>query len=222
MYMKPFAFYLSFCLWSSIGFSEAKEDTKKIVKASPSYDFYELTGKNSFKIKFLAEIKPAGSFEGRATEATGDLLIDRNNEKVLFGRFTVPIESLVTGNNMRDRHMKEKYLEVKKKGMPSHISLIVEPSSYKKEKEKKLSIPVRWQIHGKEKNMTIEGNRIKLPEKADGKIEIDASFMLNLKDFSIKQPSYLVVWMEEEVKVNIQLKLSYQGKKTLEEVQNSE
>lgn len=217
MQKKPSKFCLLFLIFLSFQFQKkdlfAEEPQPKKTKEPILYDHYQITKKDSFKIKFLGKITPSGSFEGIANKAFGEIFIDSEKKEVLSGKFNVPIESLTTGNNVRDRHMMEKYLEVNKKDMPSDIVLTLKASSYQNSKEKKVSIPVLWKIHGKEKYSAIPLEDITLPEKLGGKISISTKLKLNLKDFSIEVPSYLVVWMNEEVDVFVDLEISYYGKK---------
>ena len=204
-------FFVFYQFWQS--FLLAEEAESKKIKKNILYDHYEMTPKDSFKIKFFGKITPGGSFEGQAIKASGEILIDSIKKEILSGKFSVPIKSLTTGNNVRDRHMMEKYLEVNKQGMPSEIILILKASSYESLKEKKVLIPVLWKIHGQEKESTIPLEDIKLPEKEGGKISVSTKLKLNLKDFLIEVPSYLVVWMNEEVEVFIDLEISHEGKK---------
>jgi polyisoprenoid-binding protein YceI len=224
MQKKPSRFCFLIFLFVSYQFQKnsvfAEEVQSKKTKESILYDHYQMTQKDSFKIKFLGKITPGGSFEGQAIKASGKILIDSIKKEIISGKFSVPIKSLTTGNNVRDRHMMEKYLEVNKKGMPSDIVLTVKSSSYQSLREKKVLIPVIWQIHGQEKESTIPLEDIKLPQKEGGKISISTKLKLNLKDFLIEVPSYLVVWMNEEVEVFVDLEISYEGKK--EKIENHE
>ncbi len=120
-------------------------------------------------------------------------------EKV-SGGFTVDLEKLETGISLRDRHMKEKYLEVGKfpKAELKLTSLKL-PKALDGSNVAYKEIPFEgsFKVHGVEKpvkgtaDVTVDG----------GKLSGVATFAIKLSDFKIDIPKFAGITMAEDVKV---------------------
>ena len=137
---------------------------------------------------------PAGlSFEGKGRDVK--LKEDGNNVVV-----SVKIDGLATGIDLRDRHMKEKYLE---SGKYPFATLEVDKS--------KLHFPEGSAVSGTtDGKLTLHGvsKVVKVSYKADGdrnQAKIDGSMHINMKDFKIEVPSYLGVTVKPNVDVEVKL-----------------
>lgn len=143
-------------------------------------------------VGFLAVGKPGflkirgegGKLVGKATITDGKL----------SGAFEVALGDLKTGIDLRDEHMKEKYLEVAKfpKATLTIDSLVVANG------EKEYDFNGKLTVKGVEKPVSGKLNLTLAADKAEGK----ASFKLQTGDYPIGVPSHLGVTMAESVDVN--------------------
>lgn len=129
---------------------------------------------------------------------TADLTIADDGKIAVF---TVPLKNLETGISLRDKHMKEKYLEVEKY-----------PDATLKLDRGQITIPAKgktsegdakgtFTCHGKSKDVTVH---YKAHRESDGTIGAETKFPINLKDYDITIPNYLGVTVHPDI--NIQAK----------------
>ena len=137
---------------------------------------------------------PAGlSFEGKGRDVR--LKEDGNNIVV-----SVKLDGLATGIDLRDRHMKEKYLETGKY-----------PVAILEVDKAKLRFPEGNAVNGTtEGKLTLHGvsKAVKVSYKADGdknQAKVEGSMRINMKDFKIDVPSYLGVTVKPNVDVEVKL-----------------
>lgn len=137
---------------------------------------------------------PAGlSFEGKNRNVA---LTESGNNVVL----TVKIDGFTTGIALRDRHMKEKYLETSKY-----------PTARFEVDKSKLKFPSGGSVSGStEGKLTMHGvtRPVKISYRAEGdskRAKVEGSAQLNIKEFNIDVPSYLGVTVKPNVDVQVQL-----------------
>jgi polyisoprenoid-binding protein YceI len=149
------------------------------------------------EVTFLA-IGPAGmKIEGKTTELNASE--DGANVKI-----TVPLSNVATGIALRDRHLKEKYLQV---SANPNAELVVPRAS--------LSFPAdgasasgrakgKLTLHGvtKDADFTYESARKGDTYKVTGKVKI------NIKDYNIEVPSYLGVTVQPDVDVTAKFEVA--------------
>jgi polyisoprenoid-binding protein YceI len=141
---------------------------------------------------------PAGmKIEGR----TSDLSVEDGGGNVVIA---VSLANLGTGIALRDRHMKEKYLEVAK--YPD-ASLVVARSALKfpaNGAQAEGDAPAILKLHGQARPVTIHyeanGDR-------DG-FSVRGAFRLKMDDFGITIPSYLGVTVKPDVDVHADFHLT--------------
>jgi polyisoprenoid-binding protein YceI len=104
---------------------------------------------------------------------------------------TVPLGAVDTGIALRNKHMKEKYLETDKY---PNAELTVARASVK---EGSGSAQGTMKIHGQSKPVTFTYNA----KKAGAGFAVDGTVKLNIKEFGIDVPSYLGVTVKPEVDV---------------------
>jgi polyisoprenoid-binding protein YceI len=151
-------------------------------------------------VNFLAVGKPSMlKIHGKAPGPKSNFSLTKG---ILSGSSEIALDSLDTGIELRNQHMKEKYLQTKE--FPSAILSLKEANvgeafaqsqSIEGEKPFKGSL----KLHGVEKD--IEG---KFTAK-DGKIS--AKFQVKITDFGIAVPSYLGITVTDTVDVNVDLAL---------------
>ena len=114
------------------------------------------------------------SIDGKLVESGGHI----------SGTFTVDLTKLDTGIDLRNRHMKEKYLEVDKYPI---ATMRLEPIKIGANKFKG-----HLKLHGKE--LPVNGTVLK-----SSKDELRATFSIKITDFGIEKPGYKGVVIGETV-----------------------
>ena len=112
---------------------------------------------------------------------------------------TVPLANLTTGMSLRDKHMREKYLEVPKYA----TAVLVIPRS-------KLTLPADGQSTSGDASgqMTIHGQTrpasFHYTTKGTGKAcAVSATLALNMNDYGIATPGYLGVTVKPQVSLTV-------------------
>ncbi|MFN7728965.1 MAG: YceI family protein [Bdellovibrio sp.] len=131
----------------------------------------------------LVNLSPAGNFQAKTNSVVGSAKI--TGDRVSATNIKVPMDSLKTGIELRDRHMKEKYIETTK--FPD--AELIEATGTAGKGRGKLK------FHGVEKEITgtykIVGN------------EMQAEFPIKLSEFGITGIRYMGVGVKDDVKVTI-------------------
>ena len=157
------------------------------------------------KISFLAVGKPAIiKIRGKCNTdhpVAGDFEIKGSN---ISGKATLKMKHLETGIGLRDRHMKETYLEIKKfpdavlelKKLPLSANL----SQAQIEME---DVPFEGLMHLHGKSRTVKGT-VDITGSLTG-LELEFEFSLLLPEFDIKVPEYLGITVAKKVEVKVQI-----------------
>lgn len=136
---------------------------------------------------------PAGfKIEGK----TSELKVEDTGQAV---RFTVPLDTLRTGISLRDRHMKEKYLETQR--YPNAV-LEVPWSQVKLPQDGQES---RGEAKGK---MTLRDHtkdvQVKYTVKRVGSVyQVSGEVPLNIKDYDIEVPSYMGITVKPDITTQV-------------------
>jgi polyisoprenoid-binding protein YceI len=156
-----------------------------------------LAGPTDARVMFQCS-GPAGlKIEGTTTE----IAVAEDSGSVSI---TVPLANLSTGIALRDRHMKEKYLEVQT--YPTAMLIIARsglklpPSGEKLEAD----VPGMVKIHGKAKTVTVHYDA----KSEGGLYAAHGQFHINMNDFGISVPSYLGVTVKPEVDVSASFRVT--------------
>lgn len=142
------------------------------------------------KVEFLAVGKPSFlKVKGEGVTPTGTMTV--TNDKA-SGEFSFDLTKLSTGIEMRDEHMKEKYLEVGK-----HPKAIVRFKDVEvKDGAAKGAIPAELELHGQKKPITMDA------ELKNGKAT--GKFKIKLSDYAIEIPKYSGITIADDVDVTIE------------------
>jgi polyisoprenoid-binding protein YceI len=148
-------------------------------------------------VSFVAS-GPAGmKIEGSTSELS---LADQGDNIVI----TVPLANLSTGIGLRDRHMRDKYLEVPK--YPS-ATLSVARSALKVPSagdKVQMDVPSTVTLHGQARPVTVH-----YEAKRDGATVLShGSFRINMTDFGVVVPVYLGVTVKPEVDVSANFRVA--------------
>lgn len=155
------------------------------------------------KTEFLAIGKPAMiKIGGEGPGPEGTLTAHKNT---LNGTLKVDLTKLTTKIDLRDDHMKNKYLEVGKFPEASLEFVNLElPQDFATFSDKEAEVPfkAKFTMHGKTSDVT---GKAKISKKAKD-ISGNAEFVFKITDHLDTLPTWLGVKVAEEVTVKVQLK----------------
>jgi polyisoprenoid-binding protein YceI len=156
-----------------------------------------LSAPSESKVSFQAS-GPAGlKIEG----TTPDLTVADGSGNVVL---SVALGNLTTGIGLRDKHMKEKYLEVDK--YPSAV-LTVSRAALKVPAggaSVETDVPGTLQLHGQTKPVTVHYDA-----KADGPgLLAHGKFHINMNEYGIQVPTYLGVTVKPDVDVTASFRVA--------------
>jgi polyisoprenoid-binding protein YceI len=130
-------------------------------------------------------LTPAGDFKAKMDDVKGEAIV--KGDTVEANNVIVNLKSMKTGLPLRDKHGKEKYLEVEK--YPNTIGINAKGQNGKG----KAMIELRGVKKEVEGTYKIVGN------------EVLADFPIKLSDFKISGIKYMGVGVDDDVKVHVTL-----------------
>ena len=160
--------------------------------------------KQAGTVEFFAVGWPSAlKIHGKGAGPEGDIVLTGDGAR---GSIAFDLESLETGIALRDRHLKENYLQTARypKATLALSSIDLKPlpasASYKN-----ASLPFEGvlSLHGAERPV---GGEAKLTREGS-KVSAAASFTIDIREFGIDVPSYLGITVAEKV----QVKVSFSG-----------
>lgn len=172
----------------SLSAIESSKGTLDVAKAKTEVEFLAIGNPSALKIRGRAK-------EEGQKPATGTLTIDNGS---ITGKVGVLVDSFDTGIALRNKHMKEKYLEVGK--FPSSELALTE-----------LKLPAPGDVSVKavpfKGNLTLHGVTKPVAGVADvekhGKdVALKFEFKVGTDDYNISTPSFMGITVTREVTVN--------------------
>jgi polyisoprenoid-binding protein YceI len=128
---------------------------------------------------------------------TGDLLVTETDKDLVL---TVPLKNLDTKIELRNRHMREKYLEVDK--YPNAELRVAKDAVQKATSSGKANGVLT--IHGQSKPVAFTYS-----SKQDGNAtSVSGSVHVNMKDFGIAQPGYAGITVKPDVDVAVSFRVT--------------
>jgi polyisoprenoid-binding protein YceI len=115
----------------------------------------------------------------------------------------VPLTHLSTGIDLRDSHMKEKYLETGKYPTAELKVPRADLKLHKGGEGVQSEIKATLRLHGQEKPVTVKYQAKPVP----GGYEIVGSFRLNMTEYGIAVPEYLGVTVKPDVEITASFKV---------------
>lgn len=174
-------------VWSLFGFASAEAAVLQTTKAH---------------VEFLAIGKPSAiKIRGKGDDLKSDL---QWTEGQLSGKFIFNLDSFNTGIELRDSHMKEKYLET---GKFKNAELTLKPIALSQDpckedlKLEKVPFEATLKLHGVEK--PVKGDFDVNSQKGVGQSQV--RFQLNNSDFAIEIPVYLGIKVADQVDNTVEL-----------------
>jgi polyisoprenoid-binding protein YceI len=139
------------------------------------------------------------AFDGRTHKVTGSVVADPANPTAASVVVTIDMASLDTGNALRNREMKELYLETGKHPTAKFKSVSVEaPASIAPNAPADIKVTGDFTLHGITKRLTLPVRVVLIPE---GRIHVTSGFNVHMPDFGISVPHNILVTVNDEVPV---------------------
>jgi polyisoprenoid-binding protein YceI len=145
--------------------------------------------------------EPSAGFHGRGPGGfgldgkTNQLRVEDDGTTL---KITVPLGTLQTGIALRDRHMREKYLQVDK--YPDAV-LEVPWSGVKLPGDGQTgegTAPGKMTIHGKSKDVQVKYRIV----RAGNRYQVTGNVPVNLKDYDIEAPSYMGLTVQPDIETS--------------------
>ena len=142
-----------------------------------------------------------GTFDARTSALTGTLTASAANPSALAGNLAVDLHTVDTGIDLRNEHLREKYLEVDKgAGYDQAVLSDVVLQGLKTDAPAgKGSFTASLMLHGVKKTVT---GPVEIHQAGTG-WRVRASFPVNLPDYNIDKPRYLGVGVKDTVQVSV-------------------
>lgn len=141
----------------------------------------------AFAVEVTAFVKlsPSGSFEAKTNHVTGRIV--SKNGKLQAKKVLVPVDSLKTGIDLRDEHLK-KYLKIKDHPYITLMDLVGENGVAK----------ATINIAG------VSTQLLKIDYSVDGK-KLNANFIIDVLKFKLDEVKYFNIGVDNIIKINVKL-----------------
>ena len=143
------------------------------------------------------------TFDGRTDQISGTFSFDPNDlSQAVAGMIEVDATSLDTGIKLRNNHMQKNHLHVEE--FPTMMfkleSLTGQPASIMPGETQTMKARGKFTCHGVtndiEPTLTVTHN-------SDGSLSVKADWIVNLNDYDIPRPQFLVVKLAEDQEVSV-------------------
>jgi polyisoprenoid-binding protein YceI len=165
--------------------------------ATPAHasDAYRISGG---EVTVMCPLTVGGSFEAKTKTLSGELGSAGDQGGAVRGSLHVELQTLETGIGIRDRHMKNNYLEVEKG--PAFSTATIDDIRVEKLEGKTVFSGILT-LHGQKKKVSGAAEL----QQRDGRIRVQAQFALKVSDFDIPAPTYLGVGVRDEIQIKVSL-----------------
>lgn len=161
-------------------------------KGIDSYGQEFITDKGT--VVFLSKAA-LSEFTGESNQLNGLLDLNKN-----LMDFYLDLNTIKTGIGLRDRHMRENYLETKKFPFAEFTGKLSTIPDLEEGQKSEVSTMGLFKIHGVEKEIEVKGHLTRI--KSD-QIQLEASFKVLLSDYMIDIPKVMFYELAEEQEVTI-------------------
>ena len=173
-------------LWTAIG-------VVGLANSSGAADTYKVSGA---EVVVVCPLTVGGSFEARTKSVSGEVTAGAAEPGNLSGALRVDLQTLETGIAVRDRHMRDTYLEVEKG--PEFAVATVDQIRVDK-LDGKSTFKGTLLLHGQRQEVTGTADL----QQRDGRIRVQAQFPIKVSSFQIPKPTYLGVGVRDEIQIKV-------------------
>ncbi len=156
----------------------------------------------SGEVRVRCRLTVGGSFDAVTPEISGSLLLDDAGGPRVSGQLRVRLDSLDTGMELRNAHLRETYLEVDRgEEFREAVLTAVElgepfpPGA----RDHETGFAGLLSLHGMERWVEGEARLV----RRDGRVRVEAGFPLSLGEFAIPPPRYLGVGVRDEIRITV-------------------
>ena len=150
------------------------------------------------EVTVLCPLTVGGSFEAKTKTLSGEIAPAADESGAVSGTLKVELQTLETGIGMRDRHMRNNYLEVEKGPMFATATF----DDIRVEKlDGKTTFTGVLTLHGQKKKISGAADL----QQQNGRIKVQAQFALKVSDFEIAAPTYLGIGVRDEIQIKVAL-----------------
>jgi polyisoprenoid-binding protein YceI len=152
-------------------------------------------------VRISVPLRPGGAFEAKTSAMLGRVRASGSRPVLLTGEIAVDLTTIDTGIDLRNRHLRENYLQVAKgpgfdKAVLSEIRV---PEASGEAFRGRSAFTATLLLHGVK--AAVSGA---CEIKADGNgVRVEASFALALRDFGIEPPEYMGVGVGNKLLVKL-------------------
>lgn len=146
------------------------------------------------EVTFLSKA-PLNEFEGQSKSLNGLINLETN-----LLDFYVDLNTIKTGIGLRDSHMRENYLETDRFPFAEFTGKLVQLPTLIMGAKTPVKALGTFKIHGVERQIEVSGS---LTQLQNGKIELDATFIVLLSDYNIPLPKLVFYELAQEQQVTI-------------------
>jgi polyisoprenoid-binding protein YceI len=164
---------------------------------SPAYAQQYLT-KNG-EVVFLSQAS-LSEFEGKSNSLQGLIDLDKN-----LLDFYLDLNTLDTGIGLRDKHMRENYLETEEFPFAEFTGKLSAVQKPEPGKVQQVTAIGKFKLHGVERDITVKGT---LSPQANGSLILEAKFSVLLRDYQIEVPKLVFYELAPEQQVSIKATLT--------------
>ena len=152
-------------------------------------------------LRITVPLRPGGAFEARTASLAGTLALASAQPVVLAGELSVDLATIDTGIALRNRHLRENYLELSKgAGFDKAVLTQIRLSEASGEGFEGRSVfEGTLRLHGVSRGVT---GSAEIRREAAG-LRVVATFPLTLTDFGIEPPQYMGVGVGNKLIVKV-------------------
>jgi polyisoprenoid-binding protein YceI len=162
---------------------------------------YEIAPGDKSVAEFRAE-DTYDRFTGSTKNVSGTIVADASAPSKASVDVTIDMKSLVTGVAMRDREMRQRYLETNKFPTATFKSVSVAgPAAIAPNDPADVKVTGDFTLHGVTKRMTIPVRVVLIPD--GNRVHATALFNVRMPDFGINVPDNILVTVNNEVPVRL-------------------
>lgn len=149
------------------------------------------------EVTVVCPLTVGGGFEAKTQAINGEVAVAGEQAGAIKGSMAVDLRTLKTGISLRDRHMRDTYLEASK---PEFEKAIIEDITIEK-LDGKTTFNGTLVLHGERRPVSGSATL----ERRDGGYTVQAEFPVRVSEYQITKPTYLGVGVQDEIKIKVAL-----------------
>jgi polyisoprenoid-binding protein YceI len=161
---------------------------------------YPIAKGGSNVVSFHAE-DTYDAFDGKTSDVSGTIVADAAKPAAATIDIRINVDALDTGVSMRNKEMRERYLETNKWPLATFKSVSVSgPQTVAANQPAEFSVAGDFTLHGVTKRITIP---VRVVLIGDGRLHATSSFNVHMTDFGIRVPHNVLVTVNDDVPVRL-------------------